>query len=165
MSSFDTPVFSDENLVLQAALRNDARRGLPPRYTLASVTGIASERMTVQQRLDQHIGRQHAARRAWFDAIVDRDDIIERMARQNLTGVDTKIIEAANARVAMAEEQHAAINAILLDAADKLDLTEVEDIRTAMHACLDRQITPALDDPYAEHRLTRDDCLSNLRSA
>jgi hypothetical protein len=56
--------FSDPNLIIEAALRNDARQGRDPRYSTASVLPMHGQRPTIQQRIETLIFQQAEARAA-----------------------------------------------------------------------------------------------------
>lgn len=133
MSSFSSP-----DLVIEAALRNDALRGLPPRYTTASVTPIQPQPVTDQSRLNDRIGQQNGALRTLFDALSDQADIIERLARRNLAGLDVRAIDVIRARVLQAETQLAKVQEVLLDTEDGIDLLDVDDMGVAMRTALHR---------------------------
>lgn len=164
MPTFDHPHFSGRDMVIQAALREDARNNRAPRYRQTPVTGIASRRVTVQEKVEQNVARQIIAGRTWFEAVMRRNEMIAGMARLNLNGIDTGAIEVANTLVANAETQLATVNGILLDAHTDLDMEDFEDLRAAMHARFDSLTAPSLDDPNAEHRQGPEDCL-NRRTA
>lgn len=123
---------SDPNLIIEAALRNDERRGLPPRYSTASITPISGPRPTVQGKIETLIFQQAEARKAYFAALADRDDLVVRMARRNLRDVDTAAIDCAQIMVAHTEKQWATINEQLLEAHDTLDCTLFEDFGSAL---------------------------------
>jgi hypothetical protein len=151
--------YSPPDLVIEAALRNDANRGLPPRYSTAFVTPI--QPVTDQSKLDDQIGRQNAALRVLTDALIDQADIIERLARRNLRGLDVRTIDAVRARVMQAEAQLAATQDVLLDTEDGLDLLSVDDMGTAMRTTLHRLTATDLSakTDAEEHELTAGDLL------
>jgi hypothetical protein len=122
--------FASPDLVIEAALRNDARLGRPPRYATASVTPIQPK--TDQSILDERVGRQNGALQNYIDALIDQADAVERLARRNLSGLDLRTISGVRTRVMQAEAQLAATQAVLLDADDDLDLLNVDDMGSAM---------------------------------
>lgn len=122
--------FSSPDPIIKAALRNDARLGRPPRYATASVTPI--QLVTDQSKLDAQAAAQSEALRLLFDALTDQADLVERLARRNLRGLDVSAITAVRARVLQAEAQLAKVQEVLLDADDDLDLLDVDDMGVAM---------------------------------
>lgn len=128
--------FSNPNLVLEAALRNDKRLGREPRYATATIVPLSGQRPTIQGKIEILIFQQAEARTAYFRALADRDDLIVRMSRRNLRDVDTAAIDCAQILVAHTEKQWATVNEQLLDAHDTLDGTLFEDVGSAMHDML-----------------------------
>lgn len=136
---------SDPNLIIEAALRNDARLGREPRYSTASVLPIHGQRPTIQQRIETLIFQQTEARAAYFSVVADRDDLIVRMARRNLRDVDSAAVDSVQIRVAHAEVQYARINELLLDAEQTLDCLLHDDMTDALHGRLRALTEPTGD--------------------
>lgn len=151
--------FCSSDAIIEAALRNDARRGLPPRYATASVTPLQAP--TDQSKLDEWVGRQNAALRILTDALIDQADMVERLARKNLRGLDVRAIDAVRAKVLQAQAQLAKIQDVLLDTEDGLDLLDVDDMGTAMRTALHRITATDLSakTDLEEHGLTASDLL------
>lgn len=123
---------SDPNLIIEAALRNDARRGLPPRYKTADVLPLSGPRPTIQGKIETLIFQQSEARKAYFDAITDRDELIVRLSRRQLRDIDNAAVTCAQMTLADAEVKYAAINGLLLDAESDLDVILHDDMTDAL---------------------------------
>lgn len=154
--------FASPDPIIEAALRNDARLGRPPRYATASVTPIQAPAETDQSRLEARIGQMNAATRALTDALIDQSDVIERLARRNLRGVDLRTINSVNSRVAQAGVQLARIQEILLDADTKQDMTLIDDAGDVMRGALHRLTATDLSarTDLEEHGLTAADLVA-----
>lgn len=149
--------FSDPSLLIEAALRNDARLGREPRYSTASVLPLHGQRPTIQQRIETLVFQQSEARAAYFTAVGDRDDLIVRMARRNLRDVDSAAVDSAQTRVAHAEVQYARINELLLDAEQTLDCLIHDDMTDALYGRLRALTEPTGDGEDSAQRLGRAD--------
>lgn len=152
--------FASPDPIIEAALRNDACLGRPPRYATASITSIQAP--TDQSKADEYVRRQNEGLRILVDALSDQADLIERLARKNLRGLDVSVINAVRARVLQADAQLAKVQADLLDAEDGIDLLDVDDMGTAMRTALHRLTATDLSarTDLEEHGLTAADLVA-----
>lgn len=116
------------------------------------LAATAQPRPTSRERTETLILQQAAARDALFAAIIDRDDLIVRMARLQLRDVDAAAVTCAQVKVAHAEVQYAKLNGVLLDAADDCDVILHDDMTDALTVRARRITAPIGDgDDSAQH--------------
>lgn len=150
--------FSPPDAIIEAALRNDARLGRPPRYARASVTSLQAPAETDKSRLEIKLARHAGAHRAYIDAVNDQAEMMDRLARRDLRGISIRTIDDTRARLLHAQGELAKAQEVLLEAED-LDCLDIDDVGTAMRTALHRITATDLSakTDLEEHGLTAGD--------